>query len=149
MRQSNGKRHTIRRPKKRKPDAQPVDGQRKEDAGKKTATRTPQNVFEAAAQADSDAVQTWEVEKIVALRWVKGEWQYLVKWADFPDSKNSWEPMICCCVVGCSWTFDLDTPYTPSFAATHVGSWSKANMSQYIGQYQYLVYLLLANTNMC
>jgi hypothetical protein len=38
--------------------------------------------------------EEWEVEKILDSRWIKEgkEFQYRVKWKDFPSSENAWEP---------------------------------------------------------
>ena len=35
----------------------------------------------------------YTVEKIVDRRIVKGKYEYLIKWEDYPDSENTWEPL--------------------------------------------------------
>jgi hypothetical protein len=35
----------------------------------------------------------YTVEKIVDRRMVKGKYEYLIKWEDYPESENTWEPL--------------------------------------------------------
>lgn len=48
---------------------------------------------------ETPASQYFEVEEFVDCRRVDGRIQYLVKWAGYPDSENSWEP---------SWALQMD-----------------------------------------
>ncbi|EGT46901.1 hypothetical protein CAEBREN_21022 [Caenorhabditis brenneri] len=43
--------------------------------------------------ADQTTEELWEVEEILDKRSVKGEVEYLMKWADFNSKYNSWEPV--------------------------------------------------------
>lgn len=63
----------------------------------KTA-RTPQNPFDAST---SDAAgPTYTVQRIVAMRFVKGVRQYLVAWEGYAEKDQTWEPMSN--LVGCA-----------------------------------------------
>lgn len=43
------------------------------------------------SDVDNEA-EEYVVEKILDKRWKGGETQYFVKWANYPDSDNTWEP---------------------------------------------------------
>ena len=45
---------------------------------------TAQHLWEASRDGDS-----YEVEAIVAKRWVKGVEEYHTKWVDYPDAENT------------------------------------------------------------
>merc|ERR1711937_829386 len=42
---------------------------------------------------DSSEEEEYEVEKIVSFRYVKKKKQYLVKWVNYSDEWNTWEPL--------------------------------------------------------
>ena len=46
--------------------------------------RTAQHPWEASREGE-----TYEVEAIVAKRWVKGVEEFYTKWVDYPDSENT------------------------------------------------------------
>ena len=63
-------------------------------AKKTRPERTPQNPFEQAEEA------VYSVDKLVNMRWSKGDRQYLVRWEGFAASHDTWEPMEN--LVGCA-----------------------------------------------
>ncbi|KAI1869633.1 uncharacterized protein JN550_005614 [Neoarthrinium moseri] len=50
----------------------------------------PNAKIETRLETEPD--QEYEVEEILDLQKINGQWKYLVKWKDYPPSENTWEP---------------------------------------------------------
>lgn len=89
---------------KRKAPAQRARQQPEQEQNKRARPgpkRTPQTPFEIAQEQDDDPVEpTYSVDCIKALRFVKGERQYLVSWQGYSAAHDTWEPMEH--LVGCA-----------------------------------------------
>ena len=64
------------------------------DGPKSGPQRTPQNPFEHTEET------LYAVDKIINLRWARGNRQYLVRWEGYGESHDTWEPMEN--LVGCA-----------------------------------------------
>ena len=49
-----------------------------------------------------DGIEKWDIEKVLNSRWVRNQLQYLVKWLDYDEGYNTWEPVE---------TLEEDVPY--------------------------------------
>ena len=82
-------------PKKRGRPPQLVEEPKQAPPKRSRPHRTKQTPFEAAADDE-----LFEVEKIVNMKYIKGQKQYLVQWLGYPPADTTWEPVEN--LVGCA-----------------------------------------------
>lgn len=65
------------------------------DSWEPTDKVKPKKPVSSAEESQSEQSENFEMEKIVDKKYVKGEkkWKQLIKWKNYDDSWNTWEPM--------------------------------------------------------
>ena len=64
-----------------------------DDADEKEANAEGDEKEEDAGEKEKDEEKDFEVEKILNRKKSKGQWLYLVRWAGFDESEDTWEPL--------------------------------------------------------
>merc|ERR1712176_948829 len=67
-----------------------VDASAVEDSNNEDDERKPWDPIKTDSESEEEE---YEVEKIVAARFVKKKRQYLVKWVNYAEEWNTWEPI--------------------------------------------------------
>lgn len=79
------------KPKKKRSERNETIQNTRNGSAKKKARSTRKDKA-ARQQEDEDSVGLYKVEKIIRHRIMPTGREYLVKWEDFPNSDNTWEP---------------------------------------------------------